>query len=56
MQNTHVRINKEEIMVERSGEERETLQYSPEFRKQEYLDRITSAQEIKTQIKDIERS
>lgn len=58
MHNTHVRINKEEIMIERSGEERETLQYSPEFRKQEYLDHAELERESSSELstgKDIGR-
>ncbi len=42
-------------MIERNGKGREEHQYSAEFRKQEYLDRITSEQELETQTKDIER-
>ena len=61
MQNTHVRINQGDWMIERRGQERETYQYSAEFRKQEYLDREEQAREEQEldsnlQTKDIERS
>ena len=56
MTNTHVRINKGEMIIDSQGEERETRIYSPEIRKQEYLERRTLEREIETPKKDIERS
>ncbi len=55
MANTHVRVNKGEMIIDSHGEERETHQYSPEIRKQEYLERMTLEHEIETPKKDIER-
>ena len=56
MQNAHIRINEGDWMIERHGEGREEHQYSAEFRKQEYLDRVYLEREIETSQKDIERS
>ena len=55
MQNAHIRINEGDWMIERHGEGREEHQYSTEFRKQEYLDRVALEHEIEIQTKDIER-
>lgn len=55
MQNTHVRINEGDWMIERHGVGREEHKYSAEFRKQEYLDTIDLEQEIDMPHKDIER-
>ena len=55
MANTLVRVNKGEMIIDRHGEERETHQYCPEIRKQEYLDSVNLEQEIDMTHKDIER-
>lgn len=55
MSNRLVRVNKGEMIIERHGAERETRLYSPEIRKQEYLDRMALEREIETPPKDIER-
>ena len=44
------------MIIDRHGEERETYQYSPEIRKQEYLERTEIEYEIETTKRDIERS
>ena len=56
MANTLVRVNQGEMIIDRHGEERETYQYSPEIRKQEYLERTEIEYEIETPKRDIERS
>ena len=56
MANKLVRVNKGEMIIDRHGEERETQQYSPEIRKQEYLNQAALEQKIETPEKNIERS
>lgn len=56
MENTLVRVNKGEMIIDSHGEERETYQYSPEVRKQEYLDQMALKLDIETPQKDIERN
>lgn len=57
--NTLIRINRGEMLIDRHGETREIHQYSPEIRKQEFLDRMElqrNTPSTKSQIKGIERS
>ncbi len=55
MSNRLVRVNKGEMILERHRARTETRLYSPEIRKQEYLDRMALEREIETPQKDIER-